>query len=520
MTSRPEPAPGAEAEQRDAARVEEPRIPAPAREPQPVGHASSDVAAPDGSVDADPPGPQAAPRRADRLRAWAATWTLPGAVGLLIAALYTAYGAAQWNAFVVRSWDLGIFTQLASRYAHLEAPIVHIKGPDYHLLGDHFHPLLVLLGPVYAVFPHAFTLLVVQAVLFGVAAAVVTWAAVPLLGRVFGGLVGVAFGLSWGLQYAGEAQFHEIAFAVPLLALALAGILHERWRTAVVAGALLVLVKEDLGLTTAVLGGLLAWRARRWTYLWLSAWGVAGFVLATRVVLPALNPDGEWAYGSRVDVLSALSDPVALYAPAKGYTVWLLVVVTGAIALRSPFVLVAGPTLAWRFLSTEPGYWEPTWHYSAVLMPIAYLAMLDGIDRARRGRVGWLRRYARYAPTVGLTATLVLLPQWPLWQLTNPGLHFAAPREQAARATLATIPDGAVVETDVGLMSYLVDRTDVYYLGNTNPVPEYLLIDRVSGGTPQEWGDVLQVAQLLHPGVPFEVVHVQDGYEVARSLDG
>lgn len=453
-----------------------------------------------------------------RVRGVARGWALPAGVGTLVAALYTVYSWQQWDAFVVRSWDLGIFTQLASRYAALEAPIVHIKGPDYHLLGDHFHPLLVLLGPVYALMGSAFSLLVVQNVLFGVAAAVVTWAAVPLLGRVLGALVGLGFGLAWGLQYAVEAQFHEIAFAVPLLAVALAGVLRERWRTAVVAGALLVLVKEDLGLTTAALGVVLAWRARRVGYLALSAWGVAGFVLATRVVLPALNPDGEWAYGSRLDVLTALSDPLALYAPAKAYTLWLLVAVTGAISLRSPFVLVAAPTLAWRFLSTEPGYWEPTWHYSAVLMPVAFLAMLDGIDRARRGRVRWLRQYARYAPVVGLTATLVLLPQWPLWQLTDPGRHFAAPRADAARATLAAVPDDAVVETDVGLMSYLVDRTDVYYLGNTNPVPEYLLIDRQSGGTPQEWGDVLQVAQLLHPGVPFEVVHVQDGYELARAV--
>lgn len=453
-------------------------------------------------------------------RAAATVWALPAGVGAVVAALYTVYSLAQWRAFVVRSWDLGIFTQLAARYADLEAPIVHIKGPEYHLLGDHFHPLLVLLGPAYAVAPHAFTLLVVQNLLFGLAAAVVTRAAVPLLGRVVGVLVGLAFGLSWGLQYAVEAQFHEIAFAVPLLAIALAATLRERWRTAVVAGALLVLVKEDLGLTTAVLGVVMAWRARRWSMLWLSAWGVAGFVLATTVVLPGLNPDGEWAYGSRVDVLTALSDPLALYAPAKAYTLWLLVVVTGAIALRSPFVLVAGPTLAWRFLSEEPGYWEPTWHYSAVLLPIAFVAMLDGVDRARRGRVRWLRRYSRYAPVVGLTASLMLLSQLPLWQLTNPGLHFGAPRAQAARDTLAVIPDDAVVETDVGLMSYLVDRTDVYYLGNQNPVPEYLLIDRQAGGTPQEWGDVIQVAQLLHPEATFEVVHVQDGYEVARHVAG
>ncbi len=439
-------------------------------------------------------------------------------VGVLVAALYTLHSWAQWQAFAVRSWDLGIFTQLAARYAAWQAPVVTIKGEGFNLLGDHFHPLLVLLGPVYSLAPSAFTLLVVQSVLLGAAAAVVTHAAVPLLGRLVGGLVGLAAGLSWGLQYAVEAQFHEIAFAVPLLAVALSGVLRGRWRTAVVAGALLVLVKEDLGLTTAVLGLLLAWRARRWVYLGLTAWGLGAFLLATSVVLPALNPDGEWEYGTRVDVLGQLADPVGLYAPAKGYTVWLLVVVTGAIALRSPFVLVALPTLGWRFLSEETGHWEPTWHYSAVLMPIAYLAMLDGIDRARRGGPGWLRRYSRYAPAVGLTASLVLMPQWPLWHLTNPGLHFSTARAQAARAALDAVPPGVTVVSDVGLMSYLVDTTDVYWLGNANPVPDYVVIDRLSGGTPGEWGDASQVGSVLNPGESFELVLSRQGYEVARRV--
>lgn len=458
--------------------------------------------------------------RGTALRARLRPWVLPAGVGLLVAVLYTVYSAAQWNGFVVKSWDLGIFTQLAQRYAALEAPVVHIKGPDYHLLGDHFHPLLVLLGPVYALAPSAFTLLVVQNVLLGVAAAVVTRAAVRVTGTLVGGLLGVAFGLSWGLQHAVEAQFHEVAFAVPLLAVSLAAALQERWRTAAVAGALLVLVKEDLGLTTAVLGAVLAWRARRPALLWVSAVGVGGFLLATQVVLPALNPDGAWAYGSRLDLGAVLADPLALWSPAKGYTLWLLVAVTAGIALRSPFVLVAAPTLGWRFLSGEPGYWEPTWHYSAVLMPVAFLAMVDGIDLARRGRARWLRHYSRYAPAVALTASLMLLPQLPLWQLTDPGRWFAAPREASAREVLAVVPDGVVVETDVGLMSYLVDSADVYYLGNDNPVPDYLVIDRQAGGTPAEWGDVLQVAAILHPEATFEAVLAIDGYEVARRVTG
>ncbi|WP_155850012.1 DUF2079 domain-containing protein, partial [Arthrobacter sp. H41] len=149
-------------------------------------------------------------------------------VGLAATSLYIAYSATQWHQISSPSWDLGIFTQLAKAYAAPGAPIVPIKGDGFNLLGDHFHPLLVLLGPVYAVFPSGFTLLVVQNLLFGLAVFVVTRAGIRHVGRSAGICIGVAFGLSWGLQSAVAAQFHEIAFAVPLLALSLEAVIDRR----------------------------------------------------------------------------------------------------------------------------------------------------------------------------------------------------------------------------------------------------------------------------------------------------
>jgi uncharacterized membrane protein len=162
-------------------------------------------------------------------------------------AAYTAFSALQWRSFAAPSWDLGIFTQLARQYAALEAPIVTIKGEGFNLLGDHFHPLLMLLAPIFAVFPHAFTLLVVQNALFGVAAAALTYGAVRLLGPSTGTLFGLAFGLSWGLQGAVEAQFHEIAFAVPLLALSLTAFLLRKWVACLLWAMPLVFVRRTSG---------------------------------------------------------------------------------------------------------------------------------------------------------------------------------------------------------------------------------------------------------------------------------
>jgi len=437
-------------------------------------------------------------------------------IGLVTTVVYSIFSALQWQSMTVPSWDLGIFTQLARRYAAFEAPTVDIKGPGYNLLGDHFHPLLVLLGPVYAAFPHAFTLLVVQNVLFGLAAAVIGYAAMASLGRRSGFLIGCAFAFSWGLQGAVEAQFHEIAFAVPLLAVSLTSLLRRQWLASALWAMPLVFVKEDLGLTVAALGVVLAVRSRKPLGIWLASWGIAWFGIGSLIVLPALNPQDQWAYAGSIDLPGLLSDPAGLFHPDKGVTLMLLVLASGAIALRSPLALILLPTLAWRFLSDNQGYWGHTWQYSAVLMPILFCASLDAISRSRRSAKRWLAGFARRAPAIVLIVAVALLPQLPLAKLLHPAESFPTQRAAAANAALARIPDGAVIVSDVGLMNYLVDHSTVYWVGNANPVPDYIVVDLAAGGLPAEWTSVAVAARAMHPDARFRTVFSRDGYEVAE----
>lgn len=441
------------------------------------------------------------------------TWAIPVAVGLIVTALYIVYAVWQWNAYTVKSWDLGIFTQLLAHYARFEAPIVDLKGHEYNLLGDHFHPLLVILAPFYALFPSAFTLLVLQAVCFGIATVVITRTIGRILNRTAGILLGFAFGLSWGLQYAMEAQFHEIALAVPLLAISLMLVLEKRQLGAVLWAAPLVFVKEDLGLTVVAIGLIIAVRFRKPIGVWLAVWGIGWLLIAVLVVLPLLNPDGQFAYADRANPFEVLTNIERLFHPDKFLTLSLLIAITAGLLFLSPLSLILVPTLAWRFLSVQEGYFGPTWHYSAVLMPIAFAALADGILRSRTDQWRWIRKYGKHGVAIATTVAVMLLPQLPLWSVA--GSWAGSPRAEGAEGALAAIPDDAVVESDLGLMSYLVDDHRLYWLGNDNPAPDCLIIDRNGGNTPESWGDVIAVAGLLHPGVSFEQVYARDGYEVA-----
>ncbi|WP_323959320.1 DUF2079 domain-containing protein [Arthrobacter sp. JZ12] len=447
-------------------------------------------------------------------------WIVAG----VVTALYSVFSIAQWNRFDTPSWDLGIFTQLAKAYAGLNAPIVPIKGHEFNLLGDHFHPLLVVLGPVYALFPSGLTLLILQNVLIGFSAFVITRLAVRHIGRSGGLFLGAAYGVSWGVQAAVAVQFHEIALALPLLALALEAYLDGRLRTAVVTAGLLVFVKEDLGLTVLAFGLVLAWRFRRHykVGLGLAVWGLAWMVLSVALILPALNTGGTYDYADRIDIGALLRDPVntlfiMLTAPEKYETLWLLLLAGGFLFLRSPLALLMVPTLLWRFAAGNEFYWGPDWHYNAVLMPILFAALVDAILAARRSRRTWLRSYsAAVVPVVSVVA-LMLLPNQPLGTLAKPETLAQSPRWDAAHRLMDSIPQGSTVETGVGLMPYLVPETEVYWIGNENPPPDYLIVD----ADDWSWGPVRpssaeQHAEDTWPGENYTLVFEEAGYQLVK----
>ena len=432
---------------------------------------------------------------------------VPALLALAGTLAYGLLGSQQFRNLVAQSWDLGIFTQLLRAYGELRAPIVPIKGDAVNLLGDHFHPLLALLAPVWWIWPSGEALLWTQALLFGISAIPLTRLAIDRLGVGLGTVAGAAYVFSFGLQSAAAVQFHEIALAVPLLAFSLTALLREKALAAALWAAPLVLVKEDLGLTVAMLGLVIALRGRQHRPLGalLASWGAAWFVLATFVILPALNTAGQYDYTDN------LGSPLeVVWPPVKWLTVLMLLALAGGIGARSPLIWLMGPTLAWRFTGTVEFYWDWYWHYNAVLMPIALAAMLDALGDPRTGRAtAWLRdRAPRPSATVrtvavaaSAAATLVLSSALPLLDVVRTDRWELTWRAPAAEAALDAVPDGSVLAVDITLLAPAVTDHEVQWLHGPNErVPDCVLVDRFNfswNGTPppeasiwaqQRWG--------------------------------
>ncbi|WP_232248369.1 DUF2079 domain-containing protein [Streptacidiphilus rugosus] len=464
--------------------------------------------------------------RDGRIPAWAYSWGVAG----LFAVLYTLLSVRRHDQQLTAGFDLGIFEQAVRAYAHLQAPITPLKGAGFDVLGDHFSPAVALLAPLYRVFPSPVTLLVAQSVLFALAIVPLADWARRTRGPRAALVVGLGVGASWGIVQAADFDFHEIAFAVPLIAFAVRALGEERWRAAALWSLPLLLVKEDQGLTVAAIGVYVALLGPRRLGLWLTAAGALGTCFEVLVLLPALNEHGGFDYWQQVTgggsattggVTQAGGDGslvgLLLHVPwpgVKWLTVLMLLGPTAFLAVRSPLTLLCAPTLLWRFASGNSHYWGVAYHYSAVLMPIVFGGFVHALGRLP------LRRRVRRGLLAGSAAvTLALIPFFPLRELAFPSEWTTSPHVRAADAVLSEIPDGVTVAASNRLAAQLVHRTTVTLVCSpqTTPGPAWVVVDSTdSKAVAPCSSDAAEAALAGFEAQGYQLIDTRDGVTLLR----
>ncbi|MGC4894806.1 DUF2079 domain-containing protein [Micromonospora sp. DT31] len=362
-------------------------------------------------------------------------------------------------------FDLGIFEQVVRKYAHLDAPVSELKGPGVNILGDHFSPILAALGPIYLLVPGPVTLLTIQAAAFALSVVPITRLAISACGPGLGGILGAAYALSWGIQNAVAFDFHETCLAVVLVAFCLERLYRQEWGAACAYALPLLLVKEDLGLTVAAIGLYILLRGPRKMGALLTLVGVAACGLTMLVLIPNFNGYGENTYLGQA--AGAVGNPLARFVMPlqKLETVLMLLAPAAFLALRSPLLLIALPTIAWRFWATNTAYWGTEYHYSAVLMPVVFAAgaaAAPGVHASIRAALP--RCSGQFRRTIGtwcVVFAVLLSVNSPIGELFR-SAPWRPVLSSAERKALATIPDQATVAAENSLAPQLTNRTRVY----------------------------------------------------------
>lgn len=310
-----------------------------------------------------------------------------------------------WWTFQYGTFDLAFYVQALWLALRGEWWVSLLNVP---LMGNHPEPIVFLMAPLFAVWPHPMLPVVVQTL----ALASMAFTGYRIAMRMeLGAPAAIALGLALLVLPAtgsvGIYEFHPEALAAPLLLLLIEARLAERygafwlWFLAVLA------CKENMALLlVAFCGilGLLEWRrGRAWTMWWnaLPLAVAAGWLGICAVVIgPWLNA-GNVDYGQLYSHLGGSGGEIvrnffvephraggAIWrALTKGDMVWsLLLPLLLLPLLRMRWLLIASPILLQHLLSWRFTEWSLGAHYPAPFIPLFWIAAVEGLSRLRAPR--------------------------------------------------------------------------------------------------------------------------------------
>lgn len=429
--------------------------------------------------------------------------------------VYLVVSLSRYAQYLSTGYDLGIFDQAVRAYAHFRAPISAVKAPGFNVLGDHFSPILVLLAPLYWIWDNPCMLLIAQAVLVA--------CSIPIVYRFtlrrdvserYALLIAGVYAAGWPIEAMLNFDFHEIAFAVPMLAAALDALDRRDYRKMLVWCALLLLVKEDMGLIVSSIGvlALLASGFRRTSWrrpaplsratkggLAALLLGLVAYYVTTTIALPALAPDKHFAYWNYSSLGSNLPHALTTIVTRPWHAVWVfftpvlktstllfLLVPLAMIPLRSRYMVVAGVLLAERFFNDREQLWSPIYHYNALPWLVLVLAFVDGAARLglfRRTKRAQRRR-AWVAGWLIFTQFLALQTITSVEQKAGSGsgvvqrlLSWDNPAVRNRAAAVRYVPSNVCVEADDFLIPYLTSKDYTTLPEAAGISPDYILLD-------------------------------------------
>jgi uncharacterized membrane protein len=382
-------------------------------------------------------------------------------------------------------FDHGIFTQYVWLLGHLHEPFNTIVLRT--LLGDHVEPGIALLAPLGTLGVAAPGILVVQALALAATA--------PLLyhlARASGahGWIAAVPAVLWCASPVvlrpALHDFHPETLVPVLLVGGLLLLAHDRPAWFVLTALLACAMKEDVGLTYASLGLVLAWEGWRRLGLAVAAGAAAWSLFAVYVILPAFGNAATEEFGPRFagDRGDSFADVVrytllhpfsavdrALTPTAVGVLA-MLVLTTGGLCLLAPRrLLVVVPAAALNLLSAYDLQHTIQYHYWIVAMGVVAAAGAVGAGRVGpSARTTWLR----WAAAAGVLLVALSI-QWA--SAITRQIRFEWPHRADRQAILAAIPSGASVSAPMHALSHLAERRKLYV------VPEPMIAVRV--GT--EW---------------------------------
>lgn len=406
------------------------------------------------------------------------------AVGALI---LFACSSLRHLVFQSTAFDLGYFDQAIYLISQGQPPIVSFWG--YHFLGGHADWVLYLLAGLYRIYPSVYWLFAIQA-------AALALGTLPIwhLARMAGlkdaqALATSAAYLLYPLIFnLNMFDFHPEVMALPtLLAAILAARLERKWWFCV--SIIFILgCRAALSLTVAAMGlWLLVFEKKRFCGIFALCAGIAWFLIATQLIIPAFRPDGVEAVGRYAYLGNSLPEVMLnivlkpglvlgkVFSRANLTYIWILLlpVIWGLSPGHLAPLVGAIPTVIINIISDHQLQKDLMHQYSLPALPFLLLAVISSLAAGK----GWLRD-GRAIALWSLVAFLTLV------QFSYFGSQYmeSLDTRQATVNAIAQIKTSGGVLTTSEIVPHLTHRklvkyTDAYSSPPTMPQFDYVLLN-------------------------------------------
>lgn len=410
----------------------------------------------------------------------------------LIAALgawFAVYGALytlEHTQLLTNGFDLSVFDY--ALWSTLQGHPGWVPFFGHSLLAEHFMPTLLVLAPLYALWPSPAALLAVQLLIVGAAGALLHHLARRQLPAAAALALTFAFLFSRRTHSALEAWFHVEALE-PLLIFGLVwAVAARRWAWYAVMMVLALGCKEDMPVYLGLFGAYLAMqkplrKVGAATIVVSAAWLVFAFGFAIPQAraadgLPRANPFLEARFGD--PAAPGVSVGTLARRIFSVSSVGKVVNVTGSVAFlcwAAPGLLVVtlpgvAANLAGRADSLQAGLIA---HYLWPVLPWVFLAAIDGGRRL-------LARWPRLAAYVVVVLVGITVIDSPLWRVIarRPWRQHQVVR--TIKTQLREIPADADLLCQASLIPHVPHRAGLQAIGReleSRPAPEYVALSTV-----------------------------------------
>lgn len=382
-----------------------------------------------------------------------------------------------WWTFQYGTFDLAFYVQALWLAVRGKWWVSLLNVP---LMGNHAEPIVFLLTPLFAIWPHPMLFVVVQTI----ALASMAFTGFRIARRLgfeppTASALGLALLVIPATSSVGIYEFHPEALVAPLLLLLIEARLAGRcgrfwlWFLAVLA------CKENMALLlVAFCGvfGLIEWRrGARWMLRWnvLPLLVAAGWLAICALLIgPRLNA-GNVDYGQLYAHLGGSGAEIVRHfftephratsalwrALTQGDMVWSLLLPLLLLPLLRPrWLVIASPVLLQHLLSWRFTEWSLGAHYPAPFIPLFWIAAVEALTRLRGSR----------GVAFALLAACGLAHVWfgparnTIAQI--PGLAAKLEEREWKALLLAEIPPQASVTAGQSFLAHLATREDLHSL--------------------------------------------------------